>query len=505
MHKKLTDMPVTKKPPQPTLDIVAAMNSRLFFADWFKGPSWNNWRTVLKGAYALSMSKAERAFFRTVAERDPPTKPVRELWCAIGRGGGKDSIASLIGAHSAALFDRRDRLRGGERALCMCLACDRDQARIVLDYTRDYFARIAPLRAMVQRETVNGFELNNGVEIAIATNSFRGVRGYSLRLVIMDEVAFYRSENSSTPDEETYRAVRPGLARLPGSMLVGISTPHAKRGLLYRKFKDHYGRDGDVLVIKAPSAVFNPTLDQAVIDQALAEDPFGARAEWLGEFRDDVEGFVTREAVEACVATGRHELPRIDGVSYLAGIDTSGAVYDSMTLSIVHVEDGNHVVVDAVREAKPPFSPEAIVAEFAALCKSYGVHTVWGDRYAGEWPRERFRTHGIDYQIDGKTKSEFFLEFLPVLNSHRMELLDHKKLVAQLCQLERVAGPAKSTIKKPKGGHDDVANAVAIAAVLALKFATAYVQPEAHSVFVGEFHNYHAEQFGRESGGFGGW
>jgi hypothetical protein len=493
---------MTKKLTKPALDIVAAMNSKLLFADWFKGRSWDNWRTVLKGAFALPMSEAERAFFRTVAERDPPTKPVRELWGVIGRGGGKDSIASLIIAHGATLFDRRDRLRPGERALCMCLACDRDQARIVLDYTRSYFDSIAPLRAMVRRETVSGFELNNGVDIAIATNSYRAVRGHTLRLVIMDECAFYRDERSSTPDEETYRAVAPGLARLPGSMLIGISTPHAKRGLLWRKFKDHYGRNGDVLVITAPSIVFNPTLDQAVIDQAISEDPLGARAEWLGEFRDDVEVFVTREAVESCVATGRYELPRIDGVPYLAGIDTSGAVYDSMTLTVVHVEDGNRVVVDAIREVRPPFSPEAIVGEFSALCKSYGVSEVWGDRYAGEWPQERFRTHGINYRVDGKTKSEFFLEFLPVLNSRRVELLDHKRLVAQLCQLERVAGPAKNTIKKPKGGHDDVANCVAIAAVMALKAATAYQQQDVNYAFVGEFRNHFAEEFGREGGGW---
>src|SRR6266446_5858995 len=249
-------------------DIVTAMNSKLLFADWFKGPSWGNWQTVLKGGFALPMTDDERAFFRTVADRDPPTRPARELWFIVGRGGGKDSIASLVIAHAAALFDRRDRLRPGERALCMCLACDRDQAKIILGYTRSYFESIAPFRAMVRRETTGGFELNNGVDIAIATNSFRAVRGHTLRLVLMDEVAFYRSERSATPDEETYRAVAPGLARLPGSMLIGISTPHAKRGLLYRKFREHYGQDGDVLVIKAPSTVFNPTIDQADVDQA---------------------------------------------------------------------------------------------------------------------------------------------------------------------------------------------------------------------------------------------
>jgi hypothetical protein len=448
---------------RPTLDIVAAMNSKLLFADWFKGHSWDNWRAVLKGAFALRMSEAERAFFRTVAERDPPETRVREFWIIVGRGGGKDSIASLITAHAAALFDRRDRLRPGERALCMCLACDRDQARIVLGYTRSYFESIAPFRAMVRRETASGFELNNGVDVMIATNSYRAVRGRTLLLAIMDECAFYRDERSATPDEETYRAVAPGLARMPGSMLIGISTPHAKRGLLYRKFKEHYGRDGDVLVIKAPSIVFNPTLDQATIEQALAEDPFAAQAEWNAEFRTDVETYISREAVEAAVVAGRYELPRIAGVQYCAFVDPSGGSSDAMTCAVAHYDRlTKRAVLDAVRERRSPFSPDDCVIEFSALLKSYGITRARGDRYAGEWPRERFRVHGISYEPAEKSKSELYTELLPLLNSGRVELLDHRRLVVQLCGLERkVARGGRDSIDHAPGAHDDLANGVA--------------------------------------------
>jgi hypothetical protein len=61
------------------------------------------------------MSAAERTFFRSVADRGPPVRPVRELWCCTGRRSGKASIASLIAAHVAALFDQGHRLRPGER------------------------------------------------------------------------------------------------------------------------------------------------------------------------------------------------------------------------------------------------------------------------------------------------------------------------------------------------------------------------------------------------------
>jgi hypothetical protein len=99
------------------VNIVQTMRDPNLFGQWFSAPSWHNWRTVLKAAFALPMSHTEKRFFRDVANRDPPSKPVREMWIIVGRRGGKDSVASLIAAHLAAMFDQGHKLRPGERAL----------------------------------------------------------------------------------------------------------------------------------------------------------------------------------------------------------------------------------------------------------------------------------------------------------------------------------------------------------------------------------------------------
>jgi hypothetical protein len=52
-----------------------------------------------------------------------------------------------------------------------------------------------------------------------------------------------------------------------------------------------------------------------------------------------------------------------------------------MTLAIAHRDADGRAILDAVRERRPPFSPEATVAEFAQLLKSYGVVAVTGDRW----------------------------------------------------------------------------------------------------------------------------
>jgi hypothetical protein len=450
--------------------IIDAMDDEAGFAPWFHGPTWWGWRVVLKAAFALPMTDEERDFFRTIAEREPPERPVKELWIIVGRRGGKDSIASVIAGYTAASFVDTGSLRPGERALVVCLAVDRDQAKIILNYTRSYFTDIADLQAIVRNDTATGFELDNGVDVSILTSSFRSVRGRAVLCAVLDECAFWRSEDSANPDLEVYNALRPGLASLPGSMLIGISSPYGRSGLLYKKFKDHYGKNSaDVLVIKAPTRVLNPTIDQAIIDEAMIDDPAAARAEWMAEFRDDVQGFLTREVIDAAVVSGRFELPRMNGVSYVGFVDPSGGSADSMTLGIAHKE-GERVIVDCLRERRPPFSPDDVVLEFAGALQSYGVHTVRGDRYAGEWPRERFRVHGIQYEPSEKAKSDLYLALLPMLNSGRVDLLDVPRLTSQLSSLERrTARSGKDSIDHAPGAHDDVANAVAGAAVAAFE------------------------------------
>jgi hypothetical protein len=240
--------------------ITEAMDDPALFGPWFAGPSWASWRAILRAAFALPMSDEELGLFRAVAEREPPTKRVRELYVIAGRRAGKDSIASLIAAWFGAFVSYEGLLRPGELAAVMCLAVDKPQAKIVHSFTKAYFSEIELLRGLVKRETQDGLELATGVELTVMASNFRSVRGRSIALAIMDELAFLRSDESANPDRATYDALVPGLATIPGSMLIGISSPHRRGGLLYEKWKAHYGRNDDsVLVIRAPSRVLNPT------------------------------------------------------------------------------------------------------------------------------------------------------------------------------------------------------------------------------------------------------
>src|SRR5262249_5642019 len=77
-------------------------------------------------------------------------------------------------------------------------------------------------------------------------------------------------------------------------------------------------------------------------------------------------------------------------------------------------------------------------------------------------PRERFQVHGIGYMPSPRSKSDLYIDLLPAVNGGRVELLDHPKLVLQLCKLERrTARSGKDSIDHPPGQHDDLINAAA--------------------------------------------
>src|SRR5262249_38950851 len=88
--------------------------------------------------------------------------------------------------------------------------------------------------------------------------------------------------------------------------------------------------------------------------------------------------------------------------------------------------------------------------------------TVTGDRYGGEWPREAFRKLGIAYELSPRPKSELYRDFLPLVNSRQVELLDDARSIAQLCSLERrTARGGRDSIDHAPGAYDDIANAIA--------------------------------------------
>jgi len=461
---------------KPSISIRKALADPNLLGNVLAGESWQAWRVLMIASMGEPLLDDEREIFTKLTGRQrEPGQPVEEFCAIVGRRGGKSQAMAVNATYIAGLCEHP--LVRGERGVLLCIAPDQKQASIVLNYAEAAFEASPILKQLIANRTADALELTNGVTIEVRAASFRRLRGPTFIAVIADESAFWLSENSANPDAEILNAVRPGLATTGGPLILA-SSPYAKRGVLWDVHRRHFGADGDplILVAQGTSRDFNPSLPQRVVDRALERDHAAASAEYLAQFRSDIETFVSYEIVQACV--GDHvEMAPLDALSYCAFVDPSGGSADSFTVAVAHT-DGERAVIDAVREITPPFSPDAVIEEFSILLKSYRLTSLTGDRYGGEFPRELFRKHGIIYECAEKPKSDLYRDLLPLLNAGRIVLPRSERLVAQLVGLERrTARSGKDSIDHGPGGHDDLCNAVAGAAALAIdttRYLTSY-------------------------------
>ncbi|MBI4605859.1 MAG: hypothetical protein HY721_28165 [Planctomycetes bacterium] len=429
--------------------------------------SWSAWLVFLAAVYGLPLAPAEIEVFRRHAGRAayaPPPGGWREVVAIVGRQSGKSRIAALIASFEAALSPREP---DGTLAYALLIAQDlRGAQRALFDYVESYFTEVPILAGMVESRTQDVLTLENRVAVACYPCRPEAVRGLRARVVVLDELAFFRSGDYRPQDREMLRAVRPTLATTGGRLIV-LSSPYGQAGALWDLHRRHYGQDAaSTLVWQASAPSMNPTLPRDYLERMREEDPEAYRSEVLGEFRSGVATFFEPEALDAVVVRGRRELEPADGVRYSAFVDPSGGSRDAFTLAVAH-RDGERVVVDCVRAWRPPFNPSGVVAEAAKVLKSYGVSRVVGDRYAGEWPREQFRSHGVQYELSALDRSGLYLELLPLVNAGRVELPDVPDVLRELRGLERRRGSSgRDRVDHVPGAHDDLANAVAGAAHL---------------------------------------
>ena len=361
----------------------------------------------------------------------------RELWAVVARRSGKSRVAAAIATYLAMFVDYRGKLSPGEIGSVLVLAASKQQARTVFSYILGFIESSPVLAKEVEAVTSDEIKLRGRVAISVHTNSFRTIRGKTLLACIFDEVSFWRDELSAQPDLETYRATLPALATT-GGMLIAISSPYRKVGLLYQKHRDHFGKnDADVLVVQGNAETFNPTIDTKVIDAARVADPASALSEWDAQFRADLVSSLMMISIDAAIDRARPlELAPKFNVRYEAFADASAGRHDAFTICIGHYEE-DQFIADVIWGRHPPFDPAAVARDYAALAKSYRCGSITHDHFAGDWVVSAFSDAGISSRPSELPKSGLYLEGLPLFMRGLVSMPDIPKLVRELRLLER--------------------------------------------------------------------
>jgi hypothetical protein len=215
--------------------------------------------------------------------------------------------------------------------------------------------------------------------------------------------------------------------------------------------------------------LMNPTITKDRLAREFRTDAKVAGREYEALFLDDVEAFLPGAWIDEAVAHGRvlAREPITPRPYYVAAVDPSGGSRDAFAVALCHVE-GTRIVQDLIRSWAPSRTSKvnlgAVCKEIADTLKPYGVHTVTGDHYAGQWVAQEFQQVGVSYQNWERDKTAAYLELEPFLAQGRVELLDDEEQIRELRLLEKHAriGGKPVRVDHPRGAHDDKANALAL-------------------------------------------
>jgi hypothetical protein len=104
----------------PRVTLRQALEDQSLLGAALAGPSWHAWRSLLIAMMGEPPTKDElKTFTKFTGRETPPSKRVDELWCCVGRRGGKSRAMAALAIYLAGLCDSQDKLSPGERGVVL--------------------------------------------------------------------------------------------------------------------------------------------------------------------------------------------------------------------------------------------------------------------------------------------------------------------------------------------------------------------------------------------------
>ena len=221
---------------------------------------------ALKAAFALPLTDEEREVFKAIAgDRGLPLKRVRELWCIVGRRGGKSRMAAALAVYFA-LFVKH-KLAAGERGMVLVLAATVEQAKVVFDYVLGVPARVGgAARRRSTSTTRSEIRLKNGIVDRGASQQLPlGARPHALRLHLRRGCVLARRHHRDARQRGLHRSAARAAhhRRHAGRHLLALSPhwPDAReaQAVLRRRQRRHAGGAGHAACSSTPRSTMPPS------------------------------------------------------------------------------------------------------------------------------------------------------------------------------------------------------------------------------------------------------
>jgi hypothetical protein len=458
-----------------------------------------------------------------------------ELVLACGRRSGKTFLASVITAYEAYKLiikvdpQRYYKLPQGEEIRIINVASTGDQALILAKAAQNRILNskwfIPYIESKTQSEirlrTKRDLELlkyeirNHGkpidahasIRIEAMSCTARGIRGGTVIVGILDEIAHFVDNDGNRSGDVIYEALTPSVATfgLDGKILC-VSSPWAKNGVFYDLYlrskgtKEEAG-DQNKRMFQIPTWEMNDTITFAYLDTEKRRNPETFLTEFGAEYSSIVTGFFKypEKIDEAIKREDETSMPKEGNFIHYIAVDPA-ASHNGYTLAMVHVELKDIIKKENNREIKtkapvvvldkwvvwnikdPEFEgmdyidTDVIEGYIMGLFATFRVGKIVFDQFdstsivnklkkAGKVAEKTSFTRAYNMKIYSKLRSLFY--------ENQIEIFKHEKGIAELKNLEEYKlGKREFKVEAPKQGQittDDLADVLANACYVALK------------------------------------
>ena len=161
----------------PKVTLRKALEDPELLGSALAGDTWHAWRALLIAAMGEPLSEDElKTFTKFTGRETPPSQRVDELWCVVGRRGGKSRAMAVFAVYLAGLCDY-SRLARGETGVVLLIAPDKKQAKVLLDYAEGTLQSTPLMKQLILSRTAEELTLTTGITLAVRGGNFRRVRG----------------------------------------------------------------------------------------------------------------------------------------------------------------------------------------------------------------------------------------------------------------------------------------------------------------------------------------
>jgi hypothetical protein len=353
----------------------------------------------------------------------------------------------------------------------------------------------ADLEKNKELEEINMPLLDGSICIKSGTSNANTQVGKTTAVIIMDEVAgMISDEDSKMSGQDLYKKLKPSIATF-GKMgkIAIISNPLGRDGILWDLYNQGLETDTNPIVFQLPTDIANPSIDREFLEGERKKDPNTYFMQYQAEFFDGAKTpYIHPDLIDDAFDPRRaYKIYGDPRVKYFAHADP-GINNDNYAFVILHLEDGNKkdgngrwqkvVVVDHIKLWQPTKENKVIISEvddyIIRMCGKFNIQSVSFDSWNSETSIQRMEGLGIPVVKTPFTTQHQMVIYETLLNLFQEGTIiiyedgdpEHFSTEAkqQLKYLQKKHSRKSFRIEGASGQHDDIPDAIAGAAWMAL-------------------------------------